>query len=86
MFAGFAWFWLINEAKLVLSSIWKIAFIRAALFCIATVVAAAKERLKFYQIFSFIYKSLQRCWCLSETCGLKVCAAKQERFVLLKCL
>lgn len=48
----------------MLPLIWNITFTEGALFC----TAAAKERLKFDQIFSF-YKSLQRCWWLYETLG-----------------
>lgn len=58
-----------RRSKIMLPSVWKIVFTEAALFCTAVDVAEVKERLKLYQVFSFIYKSLQSCWCLSETLG-----------------
>ena len=86
-FAGFACFWLKSEDKLMLSSVWKIVFTGAALFCTTAVVTAAKERL---QIIPDLLIHLQICpKVLVKTClrlwdhDFQVCAAQQGRLVHL---
>lgn len=79
-FASFAWFWLKSEEKLMFSSVWKIAFTGAALFCTTTVVTAPKDRL---QIVLDLLIHLQMCprvlvkTCLRLwVCGFQVRAAQ----------
>lgn len=87
-FASFALFWLKSEEKLMFSSVWKIAFTGAALFCTTIVVTAPKDRL---QIVLDLLIHLQMCpkvsvkTCLRLwVCVFQVRAAQQGKFVHLK--